>query len=438
MGVDPNSWPTPDTPCRGRGCRGSSSTPKPRRNFPKIPTCPEETATAEVPCTSNEGKFYDKLTRKFVVPTVSGTGDLYVCEPRLWSACQYLALCREDSNDVAIFKIIDVDNKIIRVQNACSSGDEIIGNPDPGTSLDIGTVLYPVPPPWCSNEFNDRLIEALTHGGCAGVLACLGDSDEVCLTNVSDLVDADGEVHLFGGIMESWKSCLRKLKRIFTSGGGTTLCFPDVADTSDDPEVVDSVDVPKHYVYFDKNRCLKRGGEVGVQHCGEDLNVPEDDRMFDAIRVCKDGIEMLFPPLAEGETLVARKNDSNVLKWMIGQGGLSYHPHAIVDVYSSTSTGTITLPDFPTVPTGGKIFAHFTIKPAVAFSTNGSNGLLDIAIDGKTAYRVTFRESADNCMMTNIMIECTDNTPSIAIAFISVIGTCNLASLKVKLEGYTY
>lgn len=325
-----------------KACCGATS-PVETKFFPTVPECPGQIPFSASGCISQKGKFYDKILHDLLVPLSGQEVKAYVCEPGLWNTCQWIAMCY-GSNDIAIFKVIGIAGDHIKLVNACSDGGEIEDNPEPGSKISAGSVLYPVPPPWCSTELCNKLTAALENGDCAcqGVLSCLQNSEEVCFSSVPEIEEGE-ELHLFGGTMLTeegnendnpslWKSCLKKLKEIFTGYTGKSICFADLPETTTAPDIINGSPVAKRTVLLDGLGCLRKGPIVTAGSCDEDLNITtaDDDihtpvaddgglnakgRMFDAIKVCREGVERVLIPSNECAGIHAVKDADNNYYW---------------------------------------------------------------------------------------------------------------------------
>jgi hypothetical protein len=327
---------------KSKPCCGATSQPE-TKFFPTVPECPGQIPFNAAGCVSNKGKFYDKILHDLLVP-ISGQGvNAYVCEPDLWSTCQWIAACY-GSNDIAVFKVTGIAGDHIKLVNACSDGGAIEDNPAPGSVIKAGSVIYPIPPPWCSDELCNKLTAALENGDCAcqGVLSCLQNSEEICFSALPAIEDGE-ELHLFGGSMLTnegnendnpslWKSCLKKLHEIFTGYTGKSICFADLPETTTAPDIIDWSPVAKRTVLLDGNGCLRKGPIVTAGSCDaelditiedDDIHIPEDDdeglnakgRLFDALKVCREGVERVLIPSAECMAIHSVKDEDNNYYW---------------------------------------------------------------------------------------------------------------------------
>lgn len=280
-----------------------------------------------IACNSNKGKYYDKTIANFVVPSVGNTVNVAVCEPSLWSSCQWLAVCYP-TNQIAYFKVVAVtpEDGLITLLNACSDGEPIRNNPSIGTVISLGAVIYAVAPPWCTQDIKNLITEIIESGEediTDSIMEILNDAENVCFQSIPDLSDGR-EAHLFGGDYDGspyqsnpslLQSCLRKLRRIYTRFTGRTICFQDIPTTSDDPE--GSPPVPKRYVYLDGNNCLRKGAIVNSNTCGDSLN----QETLDAISGCKSGAKALLTPSDRNKIIVSKKDDYGNPYWTEENGG---------------------------------------------------------------------------------------------------------------------
>ena len=284
----------------------------------------------DLACNSNFGKFYDRFIDNFVTPGVGETGFAKVCNPSLWIGCQWISVCRP-GNPNAIFKVADAQPEFQRLLlvNACSDGEAIDGNPNPGDVFFGGAVFYPVAPPWCSQYLQDKVISIIESGDSNvsdSILQVLTNSDEICFRETPDL-ESGREAHLFGGDYDAspyqsdpslLNSCLRKLRKIYTRFLGRTICFQDIPSTSDDPED----GVAKRFVYLDKNNCLRRGGEVNANVCGDAL-IKES---LSSIAGCNSGARALLVPTDKNKIIKSFKDPYNNAYWAEASAGLTYYP----------------------------------------------------------------------------------------------------------------
>lgn len=267
--------------------------------------CPEELEEISVPyCVSNKGKFFDKLTMPFTVPKVGAVGSMYVCEADLWSACQWVGVCWKGK--YYFFKILETGEKVLKVLNGCSKGDSeapISGNPEPGTEIDEGAVIFPTPPQGCSDQMSSRISELIENYGCPAVVKCLEEQETVCWQNLLEQEDPE-ELNILGVLKDDCdcapegtfkERCMRWLGKIFTGLGGKTLCFPNVTSTSEEDVVVDGITKSKYYAYIDENNCIRKGAKA-KSGCESVENLPDDENEeFNYIMACKEGNNVKIP-----------------------------------------------------------------------------------------------------------------------------------------------
>jgi hypothetical protein len=315
------------------GCKKCGDSPEPMRVYSMI-SCDQEDTND--PCESHKGRFYDKLTEDFIVPKEQKTAKMFVCEAKLWAKSLWVGVAN-GADKIAVYPILEVGNKTITVVNGCRSGEEIFGNPDPGKEFPTGTVIFPVPPAGCDSNFCERVAEAIRTCGAEGVFDLLRESEEICLTNVSEL-DETERAHLFGGTMPDpcdcpeeygygsgsgslgqnsdnlWRSCLRKLTKIWTNLGGRTVCFGDL------PQYNKLNDAQKkaRQIVLDQNGCMAKGESVYI--CDETLDVSEDGA--DAISVCADGEKRLIKAEANKMLVGCADEDGENPKWVSRPKGL--------------------------------------------------------------------------------------------------------------------
>src|SRR5690242_11274763 len=86
------------------GCCGAQTQPE-RTFFPVVPECPGQIPFNMAGCISNKGKFYDQILSDLILPISGQEVKAYVCEPGLWSSCQWAAICYGD-NKIAVLKVI--------------------------------------------------------------------------------------------------------------------------------------------------------------------------------------------------------------------------------------------------------------------------------------------------------------------------------------------
>lgn len=214
------------------------------------------------PCDSHSGKFYDKSIEDFTVPAVGKIGNLHVCQANLWAVGQYVGVVIGKSK-YGFFRITEVGERVLKVLNGCEKGNtvnKVAGNPEAGTVLPEGSVVFPAPPFGCSEYLKEQFIQLLeSEEGVDAVIKILNESDEICFLATPDL-DSDPShkaAFLFGG---DWiGSCLRKIKKVFTGDSGKTLCMPEMTITSEASVVYNDVLTHKYLVYTDEKGCLRRG-----------------------------------------------------------------------------------------------------------------------------------------------------------------------------------
>lgn len=307
-------------------------------------------------CVSNEGKFYDKTTEQFVVPLIGKEAYIHLCNAKLWALGQWIGI-NLPNNKYAIFKITEVGTQRIKVLNGLDKSGVagIIGNPVAGTIIASGSVLYAVIPSGSDSEFVTKVISAIENSGVETVINILKESESICFTNIPSLSDEDGDGHLFAGTKPdcdceegaSVLSCFRKILKIVTGQSGKTLCFPEVATTSDSP--VDGIS--KRVAYFDENKCLKRGMTIEDLNSCAGISALGNDIQFDGITGCKDGVK---------KTIVARKNyeikavpvdpllPDGDYKWQVKKSGLQFYPLTTPQVIAiATGTSTVTFAEYP-------------------------------------------------------------------------------------------
>jgi hypothetical protein len=233
--------------------------------IPVATTCSEAQAqSANGPCESFRGKFYDKSIEPFVFPKSGNIGSLMVCEASLWSKHQFVGIAIGNSK-YAFLRIVETGQNALKVLNGFVKDDaskKIYGNPEAGVVIPEGAVLFPCPPIGGADQLQLEFMALLEQYGVDGVIKILRESDQVSFEATEEL-DTDPDykaAYLFGG---SWLSDkLQKIKRIWTGQGGRTLCFPEVATTTEANVTVDDVSIPKRFAYFDEKDCLKKGAPV--------------------------------------------------------------------------------------------------------------------------------------------------------------------------------
>jgi len=307
-------------------------------------------------CKTNKGKFYDLTLEDFIVPNVGSETYVRVCDGSLWKAGQFIGIVLS-ANKIAAFKITSVGTGKLKILNGCDkSGDNgIVGNPEPGVTIVKDSILYAIPPTGCESGFADRIITALKTYGVDSVIEMIAESEDICFTSVKDISEEE-EVHMFGGTMPDcecapdagWSSCLRKLKRIFTSQSGRSLCTPDAATISTAP--VDGV--PKRFALFDTNGCIKKGPTPQELRSCEGNTVISKDTPVEAVIVCKDGEYSSFIPIEENLVITTKKYEIPVeegggfeYKWVFQS---STNDYAVLKHTGSSGTagGAATLGDW--------------------------------------------------------------------------------------------
>ena len=313
-----------------KGCKQCEETQAVK--FVEVPQCSGSVDESE--CVSHEGKFFDKITEDFVVPNVGRTSKIKVCNGKLWSKCLWVAVCI-GAEKIAAFQITETGNKTITVLNGCRTGEAITGNPEAGTEIKEGTVIYPIPPQGCSQGFCTKVAQAIEECGTEAVINVLKESEEICFTSVP-VLDETEKAHLFGGIMPDqdcqcdeygygapvqgetfWQSCLRKLSRIFTNVGGRTLCMPEVP--SYDPDD-DESNLAREAV-FDKKGCLRKGNAVG--DCRNATAIEDEETGADAVIVCKEGTRRILVPDCNTIIVGCCEDGETDPKWVVRPKGLS-------------------------------------------------------------------------------------------------------------------
>lgn len=291
------------------------------------------------PCVSQKGKFHDKLTEDFIVPQVGNQVKMFVCDGSLWAKAQWVAV-ENGTNKIAVYPIMATGNKTITVMNGCISGEEIFGNPDPGKLFSKGTVIFPVAPQGCESNFCERVAEAIRTCGAEGLYDLLKETDQLCFTNTSELGEAE-RGHLFAGTMPDpcncptdygygigegtlsqdpenlWRSCLRKLTKIWTNLGGRSICFADLPQYNklNDPNKKGRDAV------LDQNGCLAKGDSLYA--CEESLDVSTDGA--DAISVCSNGEKKVLIAECNTEIVGCCDEDDENPKWKRRPKGLSLY-----------------------------------------------------------------------------------------------------------------
>jgi len=378
--------------------------------FVEVPTCNSE---SNDPCVSNKGKFFDRLTEDFVVPSVGRTSKIKVCDGKLWSKCLWVAACI-GAEKIAAFQITETSNKSITILNGCRTGEAIQGNPDVGYEIKEGTVIYPIPPQGCSQGFCAKVAQAIEECGADAVINVLKESEEICFTSVP-VLDEIEKAHLFGGIMPDqdcqcddygyaapvqgetfWQSCLRKLNRIFTNVGGRTLCMPEAPtyDHEDDPSNL------AREAVFDKKGCLRKGNAVG--DCRNATAIEDSETGADAVIVCKDGTRRILVPDCNTMIVGCCEDGETDPKWVVRPKGLnlflldepievskqtwpSYGSSTTPSASSfpATITETITI-DSDLIPEScGKVYALVDFESRITDTGSANVFISDISYNGE-------------------------------------------------------
>lgn len=260
-------------------------------------------------CESTKGKLYDILIEDFIVPEIGREAYIKVCDGTRWKKDQFIGV-NLGASKIAAFKITEVGNKKIRVLNGCDkSGDNgILGNPEKGSTIKTGSVMYPVPPTGCESGLALQILNVIQTSGTDAIVELLANREDICFTSVKESAE-DEEVHLFGGTRPdcdcapeaSISSCLRKIVKIFTGQGGKTLCMPEAAS------VVFSGD--KRVAVFDENKCLKRGPTYAdLLNCETDQQLDEDGQA-NSIMACSAGVRSGFEAWAKNLALTTVEVD---------------------------------------------------------------------------------------------------------------------------------
>ncbi len=213
------------------------------------------------PCTSQSGKFHDRSIEDFTVPAVGKIANLHVCQAKLWGVGQYVGIVIGKSK-YGFYRITEVGERVLKVLNGCEKGNtvnKVSGNPEPGTVIPEGAVIFPAPPFGCSDYLKEQFLTLLETEGVDSIIKILNESDEICFYATPELdTDPDHQAaFLFGGTFI--EACLRKIKNIFTGQGGKTLCMPLMAITNEASVIYNDVLTHKYLVYTDEKGCLKRG-----------------------------------------------------------------------------------------------------------------------------------------------------------------------------------
>ena len=318
------------------GCSTCGDSSTPIQTVP-VPYCGQQESTDA--CASQKGKFHDRLTDSFIVPKVGRQSKLHVCDARLWAKHQWVGVSN-GADKITVYPIMEIGNKTITVLNGCRSGEEIFGNAEAGKEFVEGTVIYPVPPQGCDSNFCERIAEALRTCGVDAVLEVLRTSDEICFTTVPELEETE-RGHIFVGTMPDpcncpeeygfgegvggvnqdpdnlWRSCLRKLTKIFTNLGGKTFCFSDMPIYSKlaDPDRVATT------VVLNQKGCLSKG--ESLYGCEEALDVSSEGA--DAISVCSNGDKKIIIAQCGHELVACCDEDDENPKWKSRPKGLSLY-----------------------------------------------------------------------------------------------------------------
>lgn len=297
-----------------------------------VPHCGQEPDSEY--CPSHKGKFYDRLTEEFTVPGIGKEGKIHVCEGELWSKCQWIAICTS-AERVAVFQITKIGKGTITILNGCRTGEEIFGNPPAGTVIPEGAVSYPVPPQGCNSIICDQVSNVIKTCGAKAVIDLLRNTEDICFSNIPEIEEFE-RGHLFAGTMPApcdcpeeygygegslitppgiWKSCLRKLTKIFTNLGGRTICFGDA------PLYDANADVYKQArsAIFDKDGCLKKGSSLS-----EDCSTMESAETAEAVIVCSGGEQKVLTPDCNTEIVGCCNSDGDSPKWRVRKRGTRY------------------------------------------------------------------------------------------------------------------
>ncbi len=393
------------------GCTNCGDEPMQVQTYPQT-NCKDE--NLQDPCVSQKGKFHDKITEDFIVPQSSNQAKMFVCDGSLWAKSQWVAL-ENGADKIAVYPIMATGNKTITIMNGCRSGEDIFGNPDPGKSFPKGTVIFPVPPSGCDSNFCERVAEAIRTCGAEGVYDLLKESEELCFTSVPVLGETE-KGHIFAGTMPDnvteqdpespWRSCLRKLSKIWSNLGGRTLCFADLPlyDKINDPSKI------ARSVVSDQNGCLAKG--ESVYSCESEDAVPEGEGA-DAILVCKDSQRSILLPECDSIIVGCCDQDDENPEWKVRKKGLNLHLLSTpVEIYkvamyefgSGAIPTAVALNDvLATVPMfnpildeacNGKVWAYVDFFMRVGDSTTGSNPNLDVYYNN-VPYRKIYSDSSD-------------------------------------------
>lgn len=451
------------------GCSTCGDSSTPIQTVP-VPYCGQQESTDA--CASQKGKFHDRLTDDFIVPKVGKEAKIHVCDGHLWAKHQWIGIAN-GADKVAVYPIIAIGNKTITILNGCRTGEEIFGNAEVGKEFKEGTIVYPVPPQGCDSNFCERIAEALRTCGVDAVLEVLRTSDEICFTTVPEIEETE-RGHLFVGTMPDpcncpeeygvgegtgsisqdpenlWRSCLRKLTKIFTNLGGRTFCFASMPEynSDNDPEGLG------RNIVLDQKGCMAKGDSVNS--CGEDSALGEDIGA-DAIIVCKDGSKKIIVPECDSMIVGCCDEDDLNPKWYVRKKGLTLHLlETPIEVYklNNIEIGSIVVPTATSIPSGtttiikefdeelipkncGKVYAFVDLY--IRYNDPGTNLNLDIFYNNE-GYRKIYGESADwNSGLYQDIVELQSGTNinKFKAEFVKLGGATNIAwRVNVRILGF--
>lgn len=406
------------------GCSTCGDSSTPIQTVP-VPYCGQQESTDA--CASQKGKFHDRLTDDFIVPKVGKEAKIHVCDGHLWAKHQWIGIAN-GADKVAVYPIIAIGNKTITILNGCRTGEEIFGNAEVGKEFKEGTIVYPVPPQGCDSNFCERVSETIRTCGVDAVLELLSLNEDICFTNVPEIEETE-RGHIFVGTMPDpcncpeeygvgegtgsisqdpdnlWRSCLRKLTKIFTNLGGRTFCFASMPEynSENDPDGLGRA------VVLDQKGCMAKG--ESVSSCGEEYALGEDIGA-EAIIVCKDGGRKILVPECDSMIVGCCDEDDLNPKWYVRKKGLTLHLlETPIDVYSVAmiAIGSVTVPAAVNIPAGSTVVikefneelipkhckqAYALVDTYIVHSDGGTNLNLDILYNNN-GYRKIYNDSAD-------------------------------------------
>lgn len=225
--------------------------------------------------------------------------------------------------------------------------------------------------------------------------------------------------------------------KIITGQSGKTLCFPEVAITSSDDDVIEGAHIAKRVAVYDGKGCLKKWKTLtDLNSCSELTSVPNNTK-FGALITCLDGVR---------KNLAARKwyNIFSVpvdpllpdgdYKWISAKAGMQYFPlEAPIELKTTAGSSVVTLPYYPHLG----CMAHFRLEAVdsgltpIEFKVNSE--FIYAHWNGSTPWTLINPGSVNTRLDFNF-IPVPTATPTLSVSFYD--GSVHISSMSIKLIGY--